>query len=296
VLRLRSDGRGRAYTKKRGLAESVLRLAYRGSWPARAWAFAPPSGRVRTVRHELPLLPPSAGASELRIAFASDLHLGPTTSSRTLDAAFEAIDACAPDVLMLGGDYVFLDATRSVVADLEARVREVRAKTKVAVMGNHDLWTHHPRIERALERAGVVVLVNDSIALEGAHRGIAIAGLDDAWTGAPDAARALERTRDAALVIGLAHSPEGALLLASRGVPLVLSGHTHGGQIALPGGRPIIVPGPLGRAYPWGLRSLGASKVFVSRGVGAVELPIRAFAPADIGAITLVRDQGSRRS
>jgi predicted MPP superfamily phosphohydrolase len=267
----------------------VLRIAYRGGWPARAWALAPRSRRVRTIRHELALLPESVAAPSLRIAFASDLHLGPTTSARTLDAAFRALEAVQPDVLLLGGDYVFLDATRAMIAELEARVREVPVPTKLAVLGNHDLWTHHGLIEDALERAGVKLLVNDSFALGGDHAGVSIAGLDDAWTGAPDVERALAATRGAKLVIGLAHSPEGALLLAQQGVPFVLSGHTHGGQIALPGGRPIIVPGPLGRAYPWGLRPLGASQVFVSRGVGGVELPIRLFAPPDVGAITFVR-------
>jgi hypothetical protein len=274
---------------KRGLAESVLRIAYRGSWPARAWSLAPSSRRVRTIRHELALLPEGVTASSLRIAFASDLHLGPTTSARTLDAAFRALEAAKPDLLLLGGDYVFLDATRASAADLEARVRAVPVRTKIAVLGNHDLWTHHGRIEEALARAGATVLVNDSVALSGDHAGVAIAGLDDAWTGSPDVDRALAGTRDAKLVIGLAHSPEGALLLAQKGVPFVLSGHTHGGHIALPGGRPIVVPGPLGRAYPWGLRPLGASKVFVSRGVGGVELPIRLFAPPDVGVIDLVR-------
>jgi hypothetical protein len=69
--------------------------------------------------------------------------------------------------------------------------------------------------------------------------------------------------------------------------PLLLSGHTHGGQIALPGPRPIIVPGPLGKRWPFGLHRAGDLTLFVSRGVGTTELPIRTFATPDIAVFTV---------
>ena len=86
----------------------------------------------------------------LRIAFASDLHLGPTTPTGVLDNAFALLRAAKPDVLALGGDYVFLGATHDKVRELNNRVTAVDAPIKVAVLGNHDFWARPARLEVAL--------------------------------------------------------------------------------------------------------------------------------------------------
>jgi predicted MPP superfamily phosphohydrolase len=275
---LRPRGRGTNYSRLRGAAEALLHHAYRGDWPARAWSRAPGAAAVRRVEVALDL----GLAAPLTVAFASDLHLGPTTSPRTLDRAFAHLAEARADVLALGGDYVFLEATREKARELRARVEAIPARAKVAVLGNHDLWTHHPLLEDALREAGVAVLVNDAVRLPPPHDDVALVGLDDPWTGAPDADRAVGAAGDARVRIGLCHSPDGLPFLAGKGVPLLLVGHTHGGQIALPGPRPIIVPGPMGQRYPFGRHRVGEVHLVVSRGVGATELPIRAFAPPDV--------------
>lgn len=268
--------------------ESALGQLYRGDWPARAWQLGPWAHRVELVRHDAAILPRELAGRRLRIGFLSDLHLGPTTATATLDAAFARITELRPDVLLLGGDYVFLEAHAHRTRELEARVRAVPAATKLAVLGNHDLWTEHGAIERALERAGARVLVNASVRLPAPFDRIAIIGLDDPWTGRPDAEAALVGSEDAALRIGLCHAPEGAMLLRERGVALLVCGHTHGGQIALPGPRPVVLPpGPYSRRFAYGLHETDGMQLVVSRGVGATELPIRAFAPADVVAIEL---------
>lgn len=290
-LSLAAKGRGRHYSPFRGLTESALRAAYRGDWPARAWGLLPRAADVHRLDHRIPLPERSfssdAARPPLRIAFASDLHLGPTTSPRTLDRAFALLAEAAPDVLVLGGDYVFLDATEARALELERRVAAVPARTKVAVLGNHDLWTHHTRLERALERAGARVLINDAVRLPKPHDDIAVLGLDDPWSGSPDGEAALRACGDAPVKIAVSHSPDGVPFIRDRGVCLLLAGHTHGGQIALPGPRPIVVPGPLGKRWPYGLHREGDLTLFVSRGIGASELPIRAFAPPDIAVFTL---------
>jgi predicted MPP superfamily phosphohydrolase len=271
LMRFRAQGRGNDYSLRRAVLESFLRVAYARPWPAALWSAWPGASRVRVVRHRMRL----AG---LRVAFASDLHLGPTTARATLDCAFALLEAARPDVLLLGGDYVFLDATEAKARELERRVAAVPAKAKIAVLGNHDLWARHDRIERALERAGVTVLVNGCVPLEG---GVAIVGLDDPWTGRRDADRAFGARGDARRTIALCHSPDALPWIAGRGVDLYLCGHTHGGQIALPSG-PILVPGREGRRYPSGTFRVHGADVIVSRGVGSTELPIRTFAPPDI--------------
>lgn len=281
-IRFRADGRGLGYSAARGLVESTLRLAFRGDWPGKAWGWLPISRDVRVVHRRLPH--PSPRRAPVRVAFASDLHLGPTTPRRTLDEAFRLLCEAQPDVLVLGGDYVFLDATPARARELSARVRDVPARLKVAVLGNHDLWTNHGLLEDALERAGASVLVNASRRLDDT----VIVGLDDPWTGRPDAERAFTGVGDQDLIIAVCHSPGGFRHTRGRGARLFLCGHTHGGQVALPGGRPIVVPGgPLARRFPHGVHELDGTTLFVSRGIGGVEVPFRAFAPPDIGVFDI---------
>jgi len=280
-------GRGRRYSALRGLSELVMRTVYQGDWPARAWDRMPGRALVERLDHHLCLDPARPRPTPLRIAFASDLHLGPTTPKSVLDRAFALLSEAAPDVLILGGDYVFLDATAGRARELRSRVRAVPAPIKLAVMGNHDLWTHHGLIEDALAEAGARVLINDAVRLPSPHDDIAILGLDDPWTGQPDGARAVAACGDATVRLGVCHSPDGVPFVRGRGVSLLLTGHTHGGQIALPGPRPIIVPGPLGKRWPFGLHREDDLILFVSRGVGTTELPIRTFATPDIAVFTV---------
>jgi predicted MPP superfamily phosphohydrolase len=287
MLKLRSGGRGREYTLVRGVRESFQALLFAKSWPARILDGIAAATRVTLIEHELTLSePPEARRREpLRLVFASDLHMGPLTPPRLLDNAFQLMIDARPDVLVLGGDYVFLDVTPAMARDLEARVAAVPARTKVAVLGNHDLWTEHGLIEDALERAGARVLVNEAVCLPAPHHEIAIVGLDEPWTGDADGARAFAAA-DAPVKIAVSHAPEGLPFVEGRGASLLLCGHTHGGQIATPAG-PVVVYGALGKRWPSGLHRVGDLHLFVSRGLGSVDLPLRAYAPPDVALFTI---------
>jgi uncharacterized protein len=288
MLKLRSSGRGTNFSVFRGVAEWMQKRAFAGDWPARLLDRVPAATRVTLIEHELTLTPsssPSSSSSPLRLAFASDLHIGPLTPPRLLDNAFRLLVDAAPDVLVLGGDYVFLEATPAMARELEARVAAVPARTKVAVLGNHDLWTRHHLIEDALARAGCLVLVNDAVTLPAPHDAFGIVGIDEPWTGKVDAARAFAAT-DAPNKIAVSHAPEGLPFIAGRGAKLMLCGHTHGGQVALPSG-PVVVHGPLGRRWPSGLHLVDDLHLFVSRGLGIVDVPLRAYAPPDVALFTL---------
>ena len=103
-------------------------------------------------------------------------------------------------------------------------------------------------------------------------------GIDDPWTGTPDADAAFAGTADAGVRIAVVHAPEGYPFVRDRGAALMLCGHTHGGQVATPRG-PIVVPGPLGPRWPAGLYDVDGLSLYVSRGLGVVELsaaPVRA--------------------
>lgn len=292
MIKLRSTGRGTGYSRLRGLVESTLALAYPGDWPARAWSAWPRADRVAvrtfTVARRAAVARGAPGApAALRLGFVSDLHIGPTTPASVLDAAFDALAAADLDVLLLGGDYVFLEATPAKAERLRALVARVRPRVgTIAVLGNHDLWTEHALVEAALAEAGARVVVNGAVRLDAAHDDVAILCLDDPWTGRPDLGPALEAAGDATTRIGLCHSPDALPSMQRAGVALFACGHTHGGQIATPWG-PVIVPGRVGKRYPHGLHDAAGTTLFVSRGVGATELPMRTWARPDVALFVL---------
>jgi predicted MPP superfamily phosphohydrolase len=213
-----------------------------------------------------------------------------------LKRAFAAIRHEEPDVLLLGGDYVFLDAEPHRLAALGALVEAVTCPVKLAVLGNHDLWTSDRAIVEALSSAGAKVLVNEAASLPDPWSDVVVLGLDDPWTGLCDPPAAAAQLNGEPVRIVLCHSPDALGLLSGLRFDLFLCGHTHGGQIAAPWG-PIVLPyGRMCRQYPSGLRRFKSGLVYVSRGLGGVELPIRTFARPDVMLLDLARPGGPART
>lgn len=267
------------------MVEWGLIHAYRDGWPARLAHALRLEGRLRAVHHRVVA---QGFTTSLRVAFASDFHAGPTTHPALLDAAAAALDAARADVLLLGGDYVFL--TSRQVGDVASRLREVRAPLgKYAVLGNHDLWADDRHIVSTLERAGIHVLVNAHAKLAAPFAHVAVCGVDDPWTGDREGGHAFDGLAAADYRLLLTHAPEALLTIGDARFDLAVCGHTHGGHIALPGGIPIIVPGPLGRRFAHGRFDLTEGRtLIVSRGIGATESPIRWNADPDVLVIDLV--------
>jgi uncharacterized protein len=249
-------------------------------WPValvRAFGIRP---AVRTVRHSVAVAGWSS-RTPLRMAFASDFHAGPTTDPEVLRAGCAALSAAAPDVLLLGGDFVNLMA-----ADIDWLAPELGKIPapfgRFAVLGNHDLWSNGQHIVERLEAAGIQVLVNRNVRLASPHDDVWICGLDDHSMGDPDARAAVRGA--GGLRIVLMHAPSGLLDLGNERFDLALCGHTHGGQIALPGGIPILVPdGRLSRRYARGRFPIGEQgTLVVSVGLGCGVFPLRLFAPPEI--------------
>lgn len=286
TARVPRHGRGAKYSRARHLVEATLHAAYRGRWPARlvgALGLLPPV-RVRHHRVSTPRWP--ASVRSLRIAFASDLHAGPTTHPRLLDDAFAALAAAAPDVVLLGGDYVFLYA--DYISAIEERLRLLHPPLgSYAVMGNHDLWADDAAITAALERGGARVLVNEHVELPAPFDHVTLAGLDDPWTGERPALPLFDDDGERVRVV-LVHAPEAMLYLQEQPFELAVCGHTHGGHVALPGEVPILVPGPLSRRYAHGRYDLSHGRtLIVSRGVGSTEVALRLNADPDILVVEL---------
>jgi uncharacterized protein len=289
----------RPYNRRLYLVERMLHFAYIGSWPARVWAMLPGATRVRCLEHALALpgRGPGSARPPVRVGFVSDLHLGPTTPLKLVEHAFDQLRAARLDVLALGGDYVFLGASGRRLEHLERLVASVPAATKVAVLGNHDYWSRPERMVEAFERAGAHVLVDQGLRLPPPHDDVGLIGLDDPLTSGhvfdpPRAQRAvgdaLAAVRGATSVVAICHSPDALPAVRGRGVSLLLTGHTHGGQVAMPGYRPVVMPSYMGKAFPYGLHALEEGlSLFVSRGLGTSMVPLRTWAPEDLAVFTL---------
>jgi len=263
------------------IGDRLERLLYRGGWPARLARRLGYRPRVKTVHHRVLLAYAGVGVRPIRIAYASDFHAGPTTHPEVLTRACEALAAARPDLLLLGGDFVCAEATP--IVDLAPLLGRIPAPLgRFAVLGNHDWWTDAPRIARALEAAGIEVLTNRNARLPAPYDGLVLCGLDDPWAGSPDARAAFDGASGIRIV--LMHQPSNLLDIAQERFALALCGHTHGGQIALPGGVPIVVPhGPLSRRYCRGRYVVdGGGVLLVSIGVGCSSVPFRLFADPEI--------------
>src|SRR5262249_12012097 len=152
--------------------------------------------------------------------------------------------------LLLGGDFVAF--TPAEADSLAAELGRIPAPLgRFAVLGNHDWWAGGEEIARRLEASGIELLTNRNRRLAAPYDRGWICGVDDHWCGKPDARSAFLGAGEIRIV--LMHAPSGLLDLGQEHFQLALSGHTHGGQIALPGGIPLVVPwGPLSRRYARG--------------------------------------------
>jgi hypothetical protein len=205
------------------------------------------------------------------------------TPEARLAGAVEAINALNPDVVCLTGDYIA--HSLRYLPRLTHHLRTLSAPA-FATLGNHDHWHGAPTVVRALESAGVVVLENASATLTVGETRWRFVGLDDAVTGHHDPERAFRDLDDAPFVV-LSHLAELVGLAERRGAALVLSGHTHGGQIPA-GGVMERVMRRMGHRYILGWYHVGRTPVYVNRGIGAAVFPWRTRpAGAEVAGIDL---------
>jgi uncharacterized protein len=281
-------GRGKHHPQSQLMA---FKAACLGGIAAR-WSFSCGlHGRFRVTRHEIRVPREKGLVAPLVIAFASDLHAGPTTDPRMFEVLHTAIEREKPDVILLGGDYVSFNA-RDVDAFTNVLSRWQPRLGKFAVLGNHDLWTDDKYVSERLTEASARVLVNESATLAAPFDRVSICGIDDPWTGDADVAQAFANAQP--IKIFLTHSPDGLLLLNQQDFDVGFAGHTHGGQVALPGGIPILdAGGPLARKYNRGRFEVEPhGPLIVGLGVGCSNLPIRLNADPELILCTLLPADG----
>lgn len=238
-------------------------------------------------RVSVPVPADHPGLAGLRIGFITDTHVGPFISADDLARATGLIAAEQPDLILLGGDYVSESARYTADAvDVIRLLVESAPLGGYAVLGNHDLSVSSTRVREAFRTAGMPMLRNDATAVPVGSDVLWIAGIDETLLGNPDPAATFAQVPAGAAALALWHEPQFAEAAAEHGAFLQLSGHTHGGQIRVPGIGPIGLP-VHGKRYVMGLNHVAGMPIYTARGVGVYRPPLRFNCPPEVTLVTL---------
>jgi predicted MPP superfamily phosphohydrolase len=250
---------------------------------------------LEVVRVEVPVKGLAKGLDGLKIGVMSDFHAGAFTTRGEIVRAVKTLEQEKPDFIALLGDYVdgaYSHSPKNVekgayVFDV---LQGLRAPLGVyAVLGNHDHWTDAGLVREKLGKLTLVVLDNQSIFLDD---GLVVAGVDDYWEGPAYSHKAIGNLSRKSVVVMLSHNPDVNLQLGGdERVRLVISGHTHGGQIRIPviNHAPWV---PCSRKYRGSsglIRESESRWTYITKGVGTFFLPVRLACPPDVSIIKLRR-------
>ena len=224
-----------------------------------------------------------------RIAQVSDVHHGRLVPIEEVRRVVKLANAAHADMIALTGDYT--TQFRQYVEPCAEALAELSAPEGVwAVLGNHDHNTDGPLTRQALARRGINVLTNENTVLRRGADVLQLAGTDDWGWGKADFKRAMSGVDTARPSVMLSHEPIALDMPATRGVSLILSGHTHGGQICLPiVGTPISHLWPKYFRYVRGMHESEGTRLYVSRGTGMIGVPVRLGARPEVAVLRLQR-------
>ncbi len=245
------------------------------------------AGWVRIDRQTLMLPRLPASFHGTTIAFLTDIHHGPYVDIDYVNSIVRTTNLLSPDLILLGGDYCLREG--KYIRPCFDVLAELRAPMGVfGVLGNHDHWHGTQATKDGMKSAHVRELTNDGVWFEKGGDRFRLGGIDDMWTGQPDLDLALAGAKRSDACLLLSHNPDFAETLTDPRVGLVLSGHTHGGQIVFPAVRTPWVPSQYGDKYLRGFVQAPETTVYVSRGLGVSAIPARIGSRPEINVITLV--------
>jgi uncharacterized protein len=262
---------------------------------------APAAMQLSVLHCALDGLP--AAFDGMRIAILTDLHHGPQQPLARAIRAVSLANSQRPDLVVLLGDYG-TSGRRShtwsrqlyhhMFDELATALVRLRASDGVlAILGNHDYYADAAGTAAWLRSLRFDVLVNASHDIVREGQLLRFVGLDDLAEGHVSRDQVTGLAGDASCVIALSHQPDGVGLCTSPAIRLVLSGHSHGGQVVIPLiGAPITRSAVCTRRHPAGWVPNRVTRLFVSRGIG-VQIPVRLFCPPEV--VVLVLGQPSDR-
>ena len=228
-----------------------------------------------------------AGFDGFRLLWISDLHIDRIEGQT--ERLLEIIDSVSFDAGVFGGDSCFehhsINKTYERMSQIAAAL--VKRAPSYAILGNHD----DSKIIPTLQQAGMRVLLNEHVQLEHNGDNIYLVGVDDChYYKANDLELAMKGTEKENFKLLLCHSPELYEEAAEAGIDLFLAGHTHGGQVCLPGGRAVVTCCDVPKGLIKGMWKQGGMTGYTSRGVGGSGIPVRFNCPPQIVVFTLRRD------
>ena len=257
---------------------AALSLAVWGVFVRRRWV------TTRKLDLVIPGLPREFDG--YRVAQLSDLHIGGLTPRRWGEAWADISNAAAPDLVVVTGDMV--SSGVGFHDDIAQVIGRLRADDGVFVsMGNHDYFGDGEPLVTLLRAKGIIVLRNEGTTLARGDARLFVAGVDDTWTRRANLHQTLEGRTPGAFTLLLAHDPALFLEAAKQGANLVLSGHTHGGQVAIPFFPKLLSLGKLAHRFHLGLYREGDATLYVHPGLGTTGPPIRLGVAPEVAIFTL---------
>ncbi len=282
--------------KKYVFSRIAARRANRKGWQQTFAAFLQAAmiepRRIEVTHQPIRLPNLSRSFHGFRIVQLSDIHHSPFLSEAEIATAAHRANELRPDLIALTGD--FISHSRDYITGCARALGRLRAPHGVfAVLGNHDHWTDGEMMHRALTDHGIRVLTNENVPVFRGDDSIRLAGIDDLLVRKDDLRAALDGTSRDEIRILLAHNPAIIREAARAGVDLVLSGHTHGGQINWR----LLIGREDTRTSRWlrrpsrrltrGHAQLGSTHLYVNRGLGTVVLPLRYGCTPEITVLEL---------
>jgi predicted MPP superfamily phosphohydrolase len=241
---------------------------------------------VRPVELTLPRLAPEFDG--YRLVQFGDLHLDDWSKPERLHRLVEKVNEQRPDLVAITGDFASYSARELDARRLIEALRGLRTRDgNVAILGNHDYLTDVKLVRRCICEGGVMELSNSVHTLRRGEAALHVAGIDDVMEGRSRLDLVLRDLPDEGAAILLAHEPDFADVSAATGrFDLQLSGHSHGGQVAVPFLRRLILP-PFSQRYTRGLHDVRGMIQYTNRGIGFVHARLRFLCRPEITVFTL---------
>jgi predicted MPP superfamily phosphohydrolase len=276
----------------------TLAAAFAGGFALYSGGIARHELKVEEYTVHLPRLPDAFRG--MRVAQVSDVHYFEWTETYFLREVVDHVNALKPDMVVLTGDFVTYGPLRWPSPDAHKRfalrhmpecasiLSGIQCPLRYATLGNHDMMVGGRYVYGDLINQGLPVLRNRAVPLERNEQRLWVAGLGSACARDADPDRAIPDSaiRDKEAVIVLAHEPDILPEVAKYGADLMLSGHTHGGQVCIPFLPPAFLP-EYGKRYVKGWFRWDSTKLYVNRGIGTIGVPFRVNCPPEITLLTL---------
>jgi uncharacterized protein len=221
-----------------------------------------------------------------RIVQLSDIHHSPFTSGEFIAKIVEKANELKPDMFVLTGDYIshepeYIAPVAEILGNLDSECGTF------ACLGNHDHWTDAELVKTEFKRNGIRMLVNEGFRFSAHGASFWLCGVDDFGEGLSNIRQSLRGSTLDEMKLLLAHNPAIMRRAAYWNIDLVLSGHTHGGQVKLREPRERVFFPNRRRRFSSGLHTRGETQIYITRGIGTVVVPMRYQCPPEISVLEL---------